>query len=502
MSEPPTSNLSTDLRDLRRSRSNRVVAGVLGGVAGRLGIDPLLLRIVTAVLALFGGVGIVMYALGWLLIPDEDAETSIGEQALGRDETRPAGLGTVGLAAGLVLAALLAAGGMFGSGIGWLLMILTVVGAVLLLRRQDGDGQGVPEPQPSVDYPGFPGYVPSVAEPATTDAEAWTRVEPGPVTEPRPADEPGPLTEPGPATEPGPTGEPGVGAEPGPATEAGPPHEPSAAERAGMPATALPASAPPSSVSATPVVPTADDSQRTSTGTGWPDGPGWPEGPDWGPSLPDDYLEPAVPPPAPVKAKSSWLGPLTLSAVVVALGTLAINDATWASVPVSAYVATALAIVGAGLLIGTWFGRARGLIGLGILLTLALPLSMVADGLNLESAGSVTVRPQSVEAVPTGLQEYGAGSVVYDLTELELTDTDSITIDIDQGVGELRVIVPPEADVTVNADVGLGAVEAFQTRSGGPGTSRQITDLGDDGAGGGEITLNLDLGVGRVEVRR
>jgi phage shock protein PspC (stress-responsive transcriptional regulator) len=477
MSEPPTSNLSTDLRDLRRSRSNRVVAGVLGGVAGRLGIDPLLLRIVTAVLALFGGVGIVMYALGWLLIPDEDAETSIGEQALGRDETRPAGLGTVGLAAGLVLAALLAAGGMFGSGIGWLLMILTVVGAVLLLRRQDGDGQGVSEPQPSVDYPGFPGYVPSVAEPATTDAEAWTQVEPAS------------------------TGEPGLATEPAPTTEPGTPDEPPTGEGAGRPATAVPASAPPS-VSAAPVVPPADDSQRTSTGTGWPDGPGWPEGPDWGPSLPDDYLEPAVPPPAPIKAKSSWLGPLTLSALVVALGTLAINDATWASVPVSAYVATALAIVGAGLLIGTWFGRARGLIGLGILLTLALPLSIVADGLNLESAGSVTVRPQSVEAVPTGLQEYGAGSVVYDLTELELTDTNSITIDIDQGVGELRVIVPPEADVTVNADVGLGAVEAFQTRSGGPGTSRQITDLGDDGAGGGEITLNLDLGVGRVEVRR
>jgi phage shock protein PspC (stress-responsive transcriptional regulator) len=466
MSESPTSNLSTDLRDLRRSRSNRVVAGVLGGVAGRLGIDPLLLRIVTAVLALFGGVGIVMYALGWLLIPDEDAETSIAEQALGRDETRPTGLGTVGLAAGLVIAALLAAGGMFGSGIGWLLMILTVVGAVLLLRRQDGEGQRVTEPQPSVDYPdypGYPGYVPSVAEPATTDAESWT---------------------------------------PGPTTEPGAPDEPSSGERVGTPATAVPASTTQSSTSAAPERPSAEDSARTSTGTGWPDGPGWPEGPDWGSSLPDDYLEPAVPPPAPVKSRSSWLGPLTLSAVVVALGILAINDATWAAVPVSAYVATALAIVGAGLLIGTWFGRARGLIGLGILLALVLPLSVVADGLDLRSAGSVTVRPQSVEAVPKGLQEYGAGSVAYDLTELELTDTDSITLDIDQGVGELRIIVPPDADVTVNADVGLGSVEAFGSRSGGPGTSRQITDLGDDGAGGGEITLNLDLGVGEVEVRR
>ena len=148
-----------------------------------------------------------------------------------------------------------------------------------------------------------------------------------------------------------------------------------------------------------------------------------------------------------------------------------------------------------------WYGWGSP-IGLGILLTLALPLSMVADGLNLRSVGSVTVRPQSVEALPAGLQEYGAGSVLYDLTGLELSDIESITLDIDQGVGELRIVVPPEADVTVNADVGLGAIEAFETRTGGPGSSRQIIDLGDDGAGGGEITLNLDLGVGRVEVRR
>ena len=490
MSESPTPDFGTDLRALRRSRDNRVVAGVLGGVAGRLGLDPLLLRIVTVVLALFGGVGIVMYALGWLLIPDEDADTSIAEQALGRDDTRPTSIGTVALAAALVVAALLAAGGMFESGIGWLLMILTVVGAVMLLRRQDAESRSPQEP-PSVDYPGFPGYVPST-EPATTGAEPWTPAEPG-SAEAVATDS---LRE---ATGPGTGSEPATDAQPG--TPA-PADVPEPAETGGGPAKAVPAAARTSSISAAPGSPDADDSARTSTGTGWPDGPGWPEGPDWGPALPDDYLEPAAPPPEQVKSKSSWLGPLTLSAVVVALGILAINDATWAAVPVSGYVATALAIVGAGLLIGTWFGRARGLIALGILLSLALPLSMVADGLNLDSAGSVTVRPPSVEAVPEGVQEYGAGSVLYDLSELDLTDTDSITLDVDQGVGELRIVVPPTADVTVNADVGLGAIEAFQTRSGGPGASRTITDLGADGAGGGDITLNLDLGVGKVEVTR
>lgn len=456
MSESPTSNLSTDLRGLRRSRNNRVVAGVLGGVAVRLGIDPLLLRIVTAVLALFGGVGIVLYALGWLLIPAEDAETSVAEQALGRDATRPAGVGTVGLAAGLVIAALLAAGGMFESGIGWLLMILTVVGAVLLLRRQDEDGQGAPEPTTGVDYPGFPGYAPSADEP--------TPAGPEPATEPEPA-------------------------------------EPTAAAAAASPR-ATPASAQPESVSAPLDDGSAGTQPASSTGTEWAGGPGWPEGPDWALPGPDDYLEPAAPPPAEVQSKGSWLGPATLSAIVVALGILAINDATWAAIPRSAYVATALAIVGIGLLIGTWFGRARGLIGLGIVLALVLPVSVVADGLNLESAGSVNVQPQSIEALPSEPQEYGAGSVVYDLSLLELEDSDSFSLDIEQGVGELRVIVPPEADVSLNAEVGLGAIEAFDARSGGPGSSRRDTDLGDDGAGGGEITLNLKLGVGRVAVTR
>jgi hypothetical protein len=229
---------------------------------------------------------------------------------------------------------------------------------------------------------------------------------------------------------------------------------------------------------------------------------GWPEGPDWGPPPPGDEVAPAASPPAAVERSSSWLGPLTLSAVVVALGILAINDATWASIPRSAYVATALAIVGIGLLIGTWIGRARGLIGLGIVLALVLPVSVVADGFDLESVGRVHIQPETVDQLPTGPQEYGVGSVVYDLSQLELTEADNITVDITHGVGELRFVVPPDADVTVNAEVGLGGIEAFKAISGGPGSSRQITDLGDDGAGGGAITLNLDLGIGKVEVNR
>ncbi len=49
------------------------MAGVAGGLAHYVGIDPLVVRIGLVVLALFGGSGLLIYALGWLFMPDEGA---------------------------------------------------------------------------------------------------------------------------------------------------------------------------------------------------------------------------------------------------------------------------------------------------------------------------------------------------------------------------------------------------------------------------------------------
>ncbi len=423
MTSNPTPGLGDDLRALRRSRDDRVVAGVLGGVARRLGIDPILLRILTVVLAVFGGVGIVFYALGWLLIPDADDDSSIAEQSLGRHGRSPQ-LPTVALAVALVIAILIATGGTFNSGTGTLLLVLTIVGAVLLLRRRDEEGTPPPPGEPAA-YPSDPVhsayYPPSAAEPS-------------------------------------------------PDLVAGPPSTP-AAEPAAYPAA------------------------TSSTG--------WPEGPDWEPPSPyaADSYAPASPP-APQPRPRSLLGPLTVSAIVVALGILAINDATWASIPVSAYIATALAIVGAGLLIGSWVGRSRGLIALGLLLTLTLPPAVfVADELNL-TADHSTVTVARMDQVPDGPQSHGSGQVTYDLSSLELTDEDEIVLEIDQSLGQLRIIVPPEADVTLSASLGMGQIEAFDGMSAGIRPTRSVIDLGPDGAGGGSVTLDLDVAMGQIEVTR
>ena len=58
----------------RRSRSDRVIAGVCGGLGQYLNIDPVLIRLLWALFTLFtmGTVGVILYVLAALLIPPED----------------------------------------------------------------------------------------------------------------------------------------------------------------------------------------------------------------------------------------------------------------------------------------------------------------------------------------------------------------------------------------------------------------------------------------------
>lgn len=56
---------------LRRSRSSRVFAGVCGGVGDYFGVDPVLVRVALILLVVAGfGLGIVLYAIAWLIIPE------------------------------------------------------------------------------------------------------------------------------------------------------------------------------------------------------------------------------------------------------------------------------------------------------------------------------------------------------------------------------------------------------------------------------------------------
>src|SRR5437763_15066112 len=66
-------------RRLERSRTDRVVAGVCGGLGEYFDVDPVIFRIAFVVLAFVGGAGFLLYPAAWLLRPDEGHHRSIGE---------------------------------------------------------------------------------------------------------------------------------------------------------------------------------------------------------------------------------------------------------------------------------------------------------------------------------------------------------------------------------------------------------------------------------------
>ena len=58
-------------KKLMRSKSNRMLAGVCGGVAAYFNMDPTIVRIIYVLLTFAGAAGVLIYLIMWLLIPEE-----------------------------------------------------------------------------------------------------------------------------------------------------------------------------------------------------------------------------------------------------------------------------------------------------------------------------------------------------------------------------------------------------------------------------------------------
>ncbi len=57
-------------KKLHRSTTNKMLAGVCGGVAEYFNVDPTLVRLAFVVLALLGGPGILLYIILWIILPE------------------------------------------------------------------------------------------------------------------------------------------------------------------------------------------------------------------------------------------------------------------------------------------------------------------------------------------------------------------------------------------------------------------------------------------------
>lgn len=67
---------------LYRSRTERIIAGVCGGLASYFSIDPVLMRVIFVVLALASGIGIIAYIVLWIIAPVEGSTATKTDQII------------------------------------------------------------------------------------------------------------------------------------------------------------------------------------------------------------------------------------------------------------------------------------------------------------------------------------------------------------------------------------------------------------------------------------
>ena len=383
-----------DLGRLRRSLSDRKVAGVAGGLGRHLDIDPVILRVAFVVLVFFGGAGLILYGALWLLVPEQGRDRA----AVSLDErSRSIALIIVGVLAALAL---------LGDSLGrfwfpWPLAIIALVVLLFVTRR---------------DHPSTP---------------------------------------------------PAAGT-----TPYGAPDQPygSAAAAAYQPAQQ----------------PTYDQPANDPTAY-----------------QPPTYQPPAWTPSAAPVRPPRRRGPIlfwfTLALIALAEGVLGIVDLAGASVAGSAYPAVAVGISGLMLLVGAFYGRAGGLILVGLVSTAVLAGATAADRWQ---GTTLNETPTSAAAVQRSY-DISTGEIVLDLTHVRNVNAlAGRTLQVSADVGRLEVIVPPGLDTTVHADInGPGSIRLFGDETGGIGIEMTRNNRA-AAADAPLLTINADLEVGRIEVHQ
>lgn len=364
-------------RYLRRRTSDRVIGGVAAGLGDYLNVDPILIRVAFAGLMIFGGAGLVLYVLGWVLIPalgetDSIAQTSV--RLLARRTGRLGALIFV-VAAVIVLSPWLSnrfERFFIPMEVFWAFAI-ALIGLLLLLPHD-----------------GVPGTAASAPPPDTT--AGW---------------------------------------------------------------------APQSSVAASTAGVTTMTRRRPR--------------------------------------ERSPLGWYVVGVTLLAIGVLAVVDNVAAvRILPGQYAGAGLLVLGIGLFVAAWWGRARLLILLGLLI---LPIAAISAFLTVPLEGGIAdteFQPRTLAEVQPAYRLV-AGVLRIDLTQLDAGST-PVTIDASVGVGEIFVIVPREASVQVTGTVQGGRLLLFGHRQVGTGLTDHVT--GTDPGPRLDLVLNLDAGLGQVEVER
>ncbi|GAA4710147.1 PspC domain-containing protein [Pseudonocardia yuanmonensis] len=224
-----------------------------------------------------------------------------------------------------------------------------------------------------------------------------------------------------------------------------------------------------------------------------------------------DLPEPAQPEPAPAPRRSR-VTPITLALALLGggiAGAVVLLTSGLAGLPV--VFATALTVLGVGLVIGAFTRGGRGLIPFALLLavltwaSLAVRVPLANFGAGV---GDIRVAP-TVPAALAPSYERGAGTIELDLRRLDLSvppgaEATPVRTAASVGAGDIRVFVPRDADVTLTGHVDLGEITFDGTSHASPDAELTVTDdLGADGVRSGRpLVLDLTGGAASVEVQR
>ncbi|SEK85934.1 PspC domain-containing protein [Rhodococcus maanshanensis] len=467
MSNP---SFQEQLHELWRTRPVRLprqgpIAGVAAGIGHRYRVDPVLVRVAFAVSTIFGGVGIVLYLAGWLLLPQAGDQTSAAESLVGRGHSSESGTKTVVLAVALIIA--LSTLGPVGVGLGGsgLISLALMLGGLWLLYQRTP----VPPALPADIYPPT-GYAGAMFPPTTFPATTFPASAPYSV---------------------------------GPYTTLPQTYEPSTPPTAPTPEQAAAAAAEPA---ASPAPAPSDTATTTGPGTGAATATGTatggvtsdvPQPPAWDPlgvapfawDLPEPT--PPAPPTLPKPPKSRLTTTVLGLAIIAAAATWAVSSATGSEWLSPARIgAVALAVIGVGMLIGAFLRRGYGLLVVtGPLIGFVLLASLIGpvdwDGKNM---GDIKWTPTAADLQPEYSGQFG--DFTLDLTGVELTGDK--TVDVEMNAGSMTVLVPQNMDVKNNCSIAFGETNCLP----------EGIDGGANGVGGPVLTLNMDGTFGEMRVDR
>jgi hypothetical protein len=159
---------------------------------------------------------------------------------------------------------------------------------------------------------------------------------------------------------------------------------------------------------------------------------------------------------------------------------------------------SALIAIGLAVLVGGRRSATAGLVTVGTVVAIVALLVTIFPAGPSAGAGDRTHAVTTMDELEERY-ELGAGDLTVDLRDLELP-AGTTSLEVRVGAGQLTVLVPPDATVVVDAEVGLGEVVAFDTRVSGVTPQRRVTEEGDPGSG--TLEIEASVGLGQLEVTR